>query len=166
MADITFKGNAIHTNGELPAVGSKAPDFKLTTSKLEDVGLEAWEGKKKVITINPSLDTGICQATARAFNEKASSLDNTVVLVVSSDLPFAAKRFCEAEGLSNVESLTLMRSRNFAKEYGVLMQDGPLAGLVARAVLVLDETNTIKHAELVPEIVQEPNYDAALAALS
>lgn len=166
MANITFKGNAIKTNGELPAVGAKAPAFKLTTQKLEDVGLEAWEGKKKVLTINPSLDTGICQATTRAFNEKASSLDNTVVLVISSDLPFAAKRFCEAEGLANVQTLTLMRDRNFAKDYGVLMQDGPLAGLVARAVLVLDESDTVKYVELVPEIVQEPNYDAALAALS
>lgn len=165
MADITLKGNAIKTNGELPAVGSKAPAFKLTTKSLEDVGLDAFKGKKKVITINPSLDTGVCQATTRAFNEKAGSLDNTVVLAVSSDLPFAAKRFCEAEGLDNVEVLTLMRNRDFAKDYGVLIQDGPMAGLVARAVLVLDENDTVKHAELVPEIAQEPNYDAALAAL-
>ena len=165
MANITFKGNAITTNGELPNVGDTAPAFKLTTSKLEDVGLEAFDGKKKVITINPSLDTGVCQATARAFNEKAGSLDDTVVLVVSSDLPFAAKRFCEAEGLSNVHALTMMRDRSFADTYGVTMQSGPLAGLCARAVLVLDENNVVKHAELVPEIVQEPNYDAALAAL-
>ncbi len=165
MADITLKGNAIKTNGELPAVGSKAPAFKLTTKSLEDVGLEAFAGKKKVITINPSLDTGVCQATTRKFNEKASSLDNTVVLSVTSDLPFAAKRFCEAEGLNDVEILTLMRDRNFAKDYGVLIENGPMAGLVARAVLVLDENDTIKHAELVPEITQEPNYDAALAAL-
>ncbi len=166
MADITFKGNAITTNGNLPAVGSKAPDFKLTTTGLEDVGLDAFAGKKKVLTINPSLDTGICQATARAFNEKASALDNTVVLVVSSDLPFAAKRFCEAEGLKDVHPLTMMRDRTFGDTYGLTMQSGPLAGLVARAVLVLDEDNNVKHAELVPEIVQEPNYDAALAALS
>lgn len=166
MADITFKGNKITTNGELPAVGSTAPDFKLTTAKLEDVGLDAFAGKKKVLTINPSLDTGICQNAARAFNEKAASLENTVVLVVTSDLPFAAKRFCEAEGLDNVQTLSLMRSRNFAKDYGVLQQGGPLAGLVARAVLVLDENNKVLHSELVPEIVQEPNYDAAIAALS
>ena len=165
MADITLKGNAIKTNGELPAVGSKAPAFKLTTKTLEDVGLEAFAGKKKILTINPSLDTGVCQATTRTFNEKASALENTVVLAISSDLPFAAKRFCEAEGLDNVEVLTLMRDRNFAKDYGLLIQDGPMAGLVARAVLVLDENDTIKHAELVPEITQEPNYDAALAAL-
>ena len=133
--------------------------------KVINVGLEAFAGKKKVITINPSLDTGVCQATTRKFNEKASSLDNTVVLSVTSDLPFAAKRFCEAEGLNDVEILTLMRDRNFAKDYGVLIENGPMAGLVARAVLVLDENDTIKHAELVPEITQEPNYDAALAAL-
>jgi len=165
MADITFKGNAIKTNGELPSVGSKAPAFKLTTKGLEDVGLDAWKGKKKVITINPSLDTGVCATTARNFNEKAGSLDDTVVLVVTSDLPFAAKRFCEAEGLNNVQTLSLMRDRSFGETYGVIMQDGPLAGLVARAVLVLDENDTVKHAELVPEITQEPNYDAALAAL-
>jgi thiol peroxidase len=165
MADITFKGNAIKTNGDLPKVGSKAPAFTLTTTSLEDVGLDAFKGKKKVLTINPSLDTGICQATARAFNEKASKLDNTVILVVTSDLPFAAKRFCEAEGLTNVHPLTMMRDRKFADTYGLKMESGPLAGLVARAVLVLDETDTIVHAELVPEIVQEPNYDAALAAL-
>ncbi len=165
MADITFKGNAITTNGDLPAVGSKAPDFKLTTRKLEDVGLGAWDGKKKVLTINPSLDTGICQKAARAFTEKAGTADNTVVLVITSDLPFAAKRFCEAEGLDNVETLSLMRDRSFADAYGVMQEGGPLAGLVARAVLVLDETNTVKYAELVPEITQEPNYDAAIAAL-
>lgn len=165
MADITLKGNAIKTNGELPAVGSKAPAFKLTTKSLEDVGLEAFAGKKKVITINPSLDTGVCQITTRAFNEKAGSLDGTVVLSVTSDLPFAAKRFCEAEGLNDVEILTLMRDRKFAEDYGVLIENGPMAGLVARAVLVLDENDVIKHAELVPEITQEPNYDAALAAL-
>ena len=133
MADITLKGNAIKTNGELPAVGSKAPAFKLTTKSLEDVGLEAFAGKKKVITINPSLDTGVCQITTRAFNEKAGSLDGTVVLSVTSDLPFAAKRFCEAEGLNDVEILTLMRDRKFAEDYGVLIENGPMAGLVARA---------------------------------
>ncbi|MCA9622552.1 MAG: thiol peroxidase [Myxococcales bacterium] len=165
MANITFKGNAITTNGNLPAVGDKAPAFKLTTTGLEDVGLDAFAGKKKVLTINPSLDTGVCAATARAFNEKVSSLDNTVVLVITSDLPFAAKRFCEAEGLKNVQSLTMMRDKNFAKDYGLLMESGPLKGLTARAVLVLDENDVVKHAELVSEVVHEPNYDAALKAL-
>jgi thiol peroxidase len=164
MANITFKGNAIKTNGELPSVGGKAPAFKLTTKSLEDVGLEAFAGKKKVITINPSLDTGVCATTAKTFNEKAGSLDNTVVIVVSSDLPFAAKRFCEAEGVDNVQTLSMMRDRNFAKDYGLLMEDGPLAGLTARAVLVLDENDTVKHAELVSEVTNEPDYDAAIAA--
>jgi thiol peroxidase len=165
MANITFKGNPIETSGDLPEVGGKAPGFSLTNGSLEDVGLAAFAGKKKIITVNPSLDTGICQATARAFNEKAGSKADTVVLVVTSDLPFAQKRFCSAEGLANVVPLSLMRDRNFAKDYGLLMTKGPMAGLVARAVLVLDENDVVKYTELVPEIAQEPNYDAALAAL-
>lgn len=165
MANITFKGNPVETIGELPAVGSKAPDFELTKVDLSNVGLSAFEGKKKILTINPSLDTGVCQATVRAFNKKAAERGDTVVLSVSSDLPFAAKRFCTAEGIDQVVPLSVMRSRAFAKDWGVLMTNGPLAGLVARAVVVLDENNVVKYTELVPEIAQEPNYDAALAAL-
>jgi thiol peroxidase len=165
MAKITFKGNSIETNGELPAVGTKAPDFKLTKTDLSDVGLAAFAGKKKILTINPSLDTGVCQATVRAFNKKAADRGDAVVLSISSDLPFAAKRFCTAEGIEGVVSLTPMRSRAFAKEWGVLQTSGPLAGLMARAVVVLDEHDVVKYVELVPEITQEPNYDAALAAL-
>ena len=165
MATITFKGNNIHTSGDLPSVGDKAPAFKLTNGGLEDVGLEAFAGKKKVITVNPSLDTGICQKAARAFNEKIAGKDDAVCLVVTSDLPFAQKRFCTAEGLDDVVPLSMMRDRNFGKAYGLLMNDGPMAGLLCRAVLVIDENDKVTYVELVPEIVQEPNYDAALAAL-
>ncbi|HUK66983.1 MAG TPA: thiol peroxidase [Anaeromyxobacteraceae bacterium] len=165
MATVTLRGNAIHTIGELPALGSKAPDFKLVDTDLKDVTLSAYRGKKKVLNIVPSLDTPTCATSTRKFNEKAGSLANTVVLVVSSDLPFASKRFCTAEGLKNVHPLSLMRSRDFAKDYGVLMTDGPLAGITARAVVVLDENDKVIHRELVPEIAQEPNYDAALKAV-
>lgn len=165
MAKITFKGNPVETIGELPAVGSKAPALELTKTDLSDVGLSAFAGKKKILTINPSLDTGVCQATVRSFNAKATSRGDTIVLSISSDLPFAAKRFCASEGIERVVPLSVMRSRAFAKDWGVLMTSGPLAGLVARAVVVLDENDVVKYVELVPEIAQEPNYDAALAAL-
>lgn len=165
MAKITFKGKPVETNGELPTVGSKAPAFELTKTDLSDVTLSAFAGKKKLLTINPSLDTGVCQATVRNFNKKAAERGDTVVLSISSDLPFAAKRFCTAEGIEAVVPLSLMRSRKFAKDWGLLMTDGPLAGLVARAVVVLDENDVVKYVELVPEIAQEPNYEAALAAL-
>lgn len=165
MAKITFKGNPVETHGELPKVGSKAPALKLTKVDLSDVELAAFAGKKKLLTINPSLDTGVCQATVRAFNKKAAERGDAVVLSISSDLPFAAKRFCTSEGIEAVVPLSVMRSRAFAKDWGVLMTTGPLAGLVARAVVVLDENDVVKYVELVPEIAQEPNYDAALAAL-
>jgi thiol peroxidase len=165
MAEITLGGNPIHTNGDLPKVGDKAPAFKLTNTNMEDVGLDAFAGKKKVITVNPSLDTGICAKTARAFNEKVGDRGDAVVLVVTSDLPFAAKRFCEAEGLANVHALGVVRDRNFAKDYGLLMTDGKMKGLVARAVIVLDADDVVRYVQLVPEIAQEPDYDAALAAL-
>jgi len=165
MATVTLKGNPIHTIGELPKVGGKAPDFKLTTGELKDVSLSEYGGKRKILNIVPSLDTGVCATSTRKFNEQAGKLANTVVLVVSSDLPFAAKRFCVAEGLQNVTALSLMRSRDFAKDYGVLLTDGPLAGICARAVVVLDEKDGVTYTELVPEIGQEPNYDAALAAV-
>jgi thiol peroxidase len=165
MATVTLKGNPIHTIGDLPKVGAKAPDFKLTGGNLEDVSLKNYAGKKRVLNIVPSLDTPTCATSTRKFNQQAGQLPGTVVLVVSSDLPFAAKRFCTTEGLQNVVPLSLMRSRDFAKDYGVLITDGPLAGICARAVVVIDEKDTVVHAELVPEIGQEPNYDAALAAV-
>jgi thiol peroxidase len=165
MANITLGGNPIHTSGTLPAVGTKAPDFKLTAGDLKDLSLKDFAGKKKVLNIVPSLDTGVCATSTRKFNEAAGKLANTVVLVISSDLPFASKRFCTTEGLQNVVPLSLMRSRDFAKDYGVLMTDGGLAGICARAVVVLDENDQVKYTELVPEIKQEPNYDAALAAV-
>ena len=165
MATVTLRGTPFHTIGELPALGAKAPDFKLVDGDLKDVTLANYKGKKKVLNIVPSLDTPTCATSTRKFNEKASSLPNTVVLVVSADLPFAAKRFCTTEGLANVHPLALMRSRDFAKDYGVLLTDGPLAGITARAVVVLDENDKVIHRELVTEIAQEPNYEAALKAV-
>ncbi len=166
MAQVTLKGNPIHTNGDLPAVGAKAPDFKLTTGDLKDVTLADYRGKRKVLNIVPSLDTSVCATSTRKFNERAGKLANTVVLVVSADLPFASKRFCTTEGLQNVVPLSLMRDKNFAKDYGVLLQDGPLQGICARAVVVLDEGDKVVYRQLVPEIGQEPDYEAALKAVS
>jgi thioredoxin-dependent peroxiredoxin len=165
MATITLKGKPFQTSGSLPAVGSAAPDFRLVNASLEDVSLKTFAGKRKILTINPSLDTPVCATAARTFNQKATALDDTVVLVVTADLPFAQKRFCAAEGLDRVVPLSLMRSRAFAKDYGVLIQDGPLAGITARAIVVLDANDRVVHSELVPEIANEPDYDAALAAL-
>jgi thiol peroxidase len=166
MATVTLKGNPIHTIGELPAVGAKAPELRgLVNGDLQEVSLSAFKGMRKILNIVPSLDTGVCATSTRKFNEKAGGLTNAVVLVVSSDLPFAAKRFCTTEGLKNVVPLSLMRSRDFAKDYGVLITDGPLAGITARAVVVLDAENKVVHRQLVPEIGQEPDYDAALKAV-
>lgn len=165
MAEITFKGNPIHTQYNLPSVGEKAPDFSLTTNGLKEVSLADYAGKTRVLTINPSYDTGICQLTAKRFNAEASGLDNTVVLAISSDLPFAQKRFCGAEGLDNVEFLSMFRDRKFAKDYGMLMTDGPLGGLLARAVVIIDANDVVTYTQLVDEIVTEPDYEAALAAL-
>lgn len=165
MATITLKGNSIHTNGELPAVGSTAPELHLVNGKLEDVSLKSFAGKKKLLNIVPSLDTPVCATSTRKFNETASQRANTVVLIVSADLPFAQGRFCTVEGLENVIALSMMRSRNFAKDYGVLIEDGPLAGITARAVVVIDENDKVVYSELVPEIAQEPDYEKALAAL-
>lgn len=165
MAQVTLKGNPIHTSGELPAVGAAAPAFQLTAADLKDVGLEQYKGKKKILNIVPSLDTPTCATSTRRFNKEAGALPDTVVLVVSADLPFAAKRFCTTEGLENVVTLSLMRSKKFAQDYGVLLTDGPLAGLTARAVVVLDENDKVVHRQLVPEIGSEPDYGAALAAL-
>ncbi len=165
MANITLKGNPFRTIGELPAVGSTAPDFHLVDKALQDVWLKDYAGRKKLLNIVPSLDTGVCATSTRKFNEYLAGRDDAVALVVSADLPFAQDRFCGAEGIENVVTLSMMRSRNFAKDYGVLIEDGPMAGLTARAVVVLDENNQVVYTQLVPEIVQEPDYDAALAAL-
>jgi thiol peroxidase len=164
MANITLGGNPIHTSGELPKVGSKAPDFKLTANDLKDLSLADFKGKKKVLNIVPSLDTPVCATSTRRFNEAAGKLANTVVLVVSADLPFASKRFCTTEGLANVTALSTLRS-SFARDYGIALVDGPLAGVTGRAVVVLDENDKVLHSQLVPEIKQEPDYDSALAAV-
>lgn len=165
MATVTLRGNPVSVGGAFLKKGDAAPDFNLTGSDLKDVTLKDYAGKKKVISIVPSLDTPTCAKSTKEFNERAASAANTVVLVVSADLPFAQKRFCGAEGLSNVVSLSTLRGRDFHQRYGVDIQDGPLKGLTARGVVVLDENNKVLHSELVPEIAQEPNYDAALSAL-
>jgi thiol peroxidase len=165
MASITLEGNPCSTNGDLPGVGSTLPDFSLTDGDLNNRSLADYAGKKKLISIVPSLDTGVCAKSTKIFNESMSEHADTVALVVSADLPFAQGRFCSAEGVENVVTLSMMRSRNFAKDYGMLITDGPLAGITGRAVLVADENNQVVHAQLVPEITQEPDYSAALAAL-
>jgi thiol peroxidase len=164
-ANVTLDGNPIEISGKLPQPGENTPPFTLTNSGLEDVKLDHWAGKRKILNIIPSIDTGVCAASTRKFNEKAGSLDNTVVLVISADLPFAASRFCGAEGLKNVETLSTFRNYSFQQDYGVAIQTGPLAGLCARAVVVLDEDNKVLHSELVNEIKEEPDYEAALKAL-
>lgn len=165
MATVTLKGTAYQTNAELPKVGASAPSFSLVDGDLTDRTLDDYQGKKKIISIVPSLDTPVCATSTEKFNEYVSGRDDAVVLVVSADLPFAQQRFCSSANAKNVTTLSMMRSRAFAKNYGVLIEDGPLAGITARAVLVLDENNKVLHAQLVPEIGEEPNYDAALGAL-
>lgn len=165
MATVTLKGNPIHTSGDLPAPGRKAPDFRLTGTDLQDVSLASFKGKKKVLNIVPSLDTSVCATSTRKFNQTAGTMPGVAVLVISADLPFASGRFCTTEGLKNVVPLSLMRSKDFAAAYGVLITDGPLAGITARAVVVLDQDDKVIHRQLVPEIGQEPDYEAALAAL-
>jgi len=165
MATTALKGTPVQTNSDLPATGSAAPDFLLIGIDLSEKTLGDFEGKKKILTINPSYDTPVCQAAARTFNQRAASLDNVVVLVISPDLPFAQNRFCVAEGLDGVVPLSTFRS-SFLADYGVEMLDGAMKGLAARAIVVLDENNEVVHTELVPDIVQEPNYDAAIAAVS
>lgn len=164
MATITFKGNPVHTLGDLPAMGSAAPDFSLTRGDLADIGLSAFAGKVKILNIVPSLDTGVCAASARAFNKAAENLGDVVVLTISRDLPFAQKRFCEAEGIKAVVPLAEMRDREFGRKYGVEMTSGPLAGLLSRAVVVLNKENVVVYTQQVPEIAQEPDYVGALAA--
>jgi thioredoxin-dependent peroxiredoxin len=165
MANITLKGNPFHTCGNLPTVGSKAPDFVLVDGKLANKSLADFAGKKKLLSIVPSLDTPVCAMSTKKFDEHAKAHPDTVMLMISADLPFAQGRFCTAEGATNVVPLSLMRSRKFAEDYGVLIEDGPLAGVTARAVVVLDQNNKVVHSELVSEVAQEPNYEKALAAL-
>lgn len=165
MAQITFKGNPVQTAGDLPRVGSNAPQFKLTAGDLSEITLEHFSGKRLVLNIFPSIDTGVCAASARHFNEAASSLENTIVLNVSKDLPFAQKRFCAAEGLENVRNGSEYKSNGFSEQYAVLMNDGPLAGLFSRCVVVIDEQGKVIYTEQVPEITQEPDYKSALAVL-
>ncbi|MBU6416115.1 MAG: thiol peroxidase [Xanthomonadaceae bacterium] len=165
MSGTKFKGNPVHLDGHFPRVGDKAPAFKLIAGDLSEKSLADFAGKRKVLNIFPSVDTGVCAASVRHFNKDAASLKNAVVLCISADLPFAQARFCGAEGIQNVVMLSMMRGREFLKDYGVAMTDGPLAGLAARAVLVLDEHDKAIHAQMVDDITHEPDYDAALKAL-
>ncbi len=165
MATVTFKGSSVHTNGQLPQVATKAPDFVLTSADLKDFSLADFASKRKLISIVPSLDTGVCALSAKKFNEAAKKDPNLLLIVVSADLPFAQKRMCQADSLDNILTLSMMRSKDFATKYGVLLTDGPLAGLAARAVVVLDEQDNVIYTELVGEITDEPNYQKALDAI-
>ncbi len=165
MAQTLLKGNAVNTVGELPAVGSFAPNFELISTSLTPVRLQDFAGKKVILNIFPSVDTGVCAASVRAFNTQAASLENTVVVCISRDLPFAQKRFCGAEGIENVVMGAEYRNFNFSTDYGVLLKDGGLSGLMARAIVILDTEARIVYTELVSEITTEPNYEAAIAAL-
>ena len=165
MASVTLGGNSINTSGELPKVGSQAPSFSLVKNDLSMATLADFAGSKLVLNIFPSVDTGTCAASVRKFNENAASLSNTKVLCISRDLPFAQKRFCGAEGLENVENLSDFNTGKFGKDYGLEITDSVLSGLHSRVVIVLDEKGIVKYAEQVPEIADEPNYEAALASL-
>ncbi|MFO2464259.1 thiol peroxidase [Pseudomonas sp. 15FMM2] len=165
MAQVTLRGNPVQVEGQLPQIGTLAADFSLTAGDLSDASLASFAGKRKVLNIFPSVDTPTCATSVRKFNAQANDLSNTVVLCISTDLPFAQARFCGAEGLENVKNLSDFRDPGFAVDYGVAIADGPLKGLTARAVVVLDEKDKVLHSELVSEIGQEPNYDAALAVL-
>jgi len=165
MAKIALRGNPVSTSGDLPKVGGKAPDFKLVTKDLKDVSLGDYQGKKKILNIFPSIDTPVCAMSTRKFNEHAKQHADTVMLMVSADLPFAQGRFCGNEHLDNVVTLSMMRGQKFADDYGVRIMDGPLAGVTARAVVVLDPHDKVLHTEMVSDISHEPNYEAALKAL-
>jgi len=165
MADITLKGNPVHTLGTLPAKGDKLPDFDLIKNDLSHVSLKDFAGSKLVLNIFPSLDTGVCAASVRAFNKAAASLENTKVLCISRDLPFAQSRFCGTEGITNAITLSDFATGAFGKDYHLLITDGPLAHLLSRCVIVANATGTVVYTEQVPEITQEPDYDKALAAL-
>jgi thiol peroxidase len=165
MATITLKGKPISTFGDLPEVGTTAPDFQLVGEDLQDASLATFQGKKKILNIVPSLDTSVCATSARKFNERAKEIPGCVIAMVSADLPFAAERFRSNEKLTDIITLSMMRSQDFGRDYGVLITSGPLAGLCARAVVVIDEHDKVVHRQLVPEITREPNYDDVLAAL-
>jgi Peroxiredoxin len=165
MAQITFKNTPVNTSGYLPKRGEKAPDFKLVNTELATVSLHDFRGKKVVLNIFPSLDTGVCAASVRRFNKMASEMDNTAILAISKDLPFAHARFCTIEGIENVIPLSDFRISDFDDNYGVLMVDGPLKGLLARAVVLIDTSGEVLYSELVPEIAEEPNYEAVLSHL-
>jgi thiol peroxidase len=164
MATITFKGSPVETIGSLPAVNTKAPDFSLAKTDLSDVSMNDFAGKQLILNIFPSIDTPVCAASARRFNEEAGKLDNTLVLCISADLPFAHNRFCELEGLKDVIPLSVFRSPGFGKDYGVTITTGPLAGLMSRAVVILDKSGTVTYTQQVPDIAEEPDYDAVLEA--
>lgn len=166
MANLTLKGNPIHTNSDLPKIGSTAPDFVLIDSDLHEKKLKDFKGKKKLLSFVPSLDTPVCSLSTKKFNESIKTLSNAVALIISCDLPFAQKRMCSAEKCDNVIPLSMMRDRLCAKDYGLLIQDGPLAGLCARAIVILDEQDKVIYTELVPDIVNEPNYSKALQILA
>lgn len=166
MSSVTLEGEPLNVGGHFPRAGETAHSFMLVNKDLIDVSLSEFAGKRKVLSIVPSIDTPVCATSTRVFNQRASAMDNTVVLVISADLPFAQSRFCGAEGLNNVVMLSTMRGRDFHKDYGVMITEPPLSGLTARAVVVLDENDQVIYSELVPEITQEPDYDAVLAALS
>jgi len=165
MSTVTLEGNPLHVEGHFPQPGEKAHSFMLVDKDLNDVALSHFKGKRKVLSIVPSLDTPTCAQSTRVFNEKAASMPNTVVIVISSDLPFAQARFCGAEGIENVVTLSTLRGRDFHRDYGVLITEHPLTGLTARAVIVLDEDDTVMYSQLVPEIADEPDYDAVVEAL-
>lgn len=165
MATIKFKGTEVHTNGSLPSVGSVAPDFVGVKGDLSEISLSELKGKRVVLNIFPSMDTSVCAASVRRFNKEAASLTNTVVLAISKDLPFASGRFCTAEGITNVTSVSAFRNSSFEDAYGLLLTDGPLKGLLTRSVVVVDEKGKVIYEELVPEITEEPDYEKALAVL-
>ncbi len=166
MATITLQGNEVHTNGDLPSMGNKSPDFLLVNKDLKNIKLNEFYGKKKLLSIVPSLDTPVCAISTKKFSEFAAQRDDVVVLIISADLPFAMSRFCNSESVENVITLSMMRNKDFARDYGILIQDGPLEGISARAVVVLDADNDVIYSELVSEISDEPDYQAALDALA
>jgi thiol peroxidase len=165
MSKITFKGNPVNTSGTLPSTGTKAPAFTLVGADLSDISLEMFKGKKVVLNIFPSIDTSVCATSVRKFNAKVSEMNNAVVLCISADLPFAQSRFCGAEGLQNVITVSVFRNQNFGKDYGLVMVDGPLTGLLSRALVIIDENGVVVSSQLVPEIAQEPDYEIAMKAV-
>lgn len=165
MSTVKFNNTEVHTNGALPAVGTMAPDFKGVKGDLSELSLSGLKGKRVVLNIFPSLDTGVCAASVRRFNKEAAALDNTVILAISKDLPFAQARFCTTEGIDKVVALSMFKDSDFDNKYGVLLADGPLQGLLTRSVVVVDESGKVVYTELVSEITEEPNYDKAIASL-